>query len=585
MILNNKISNLSTCQESFLVTAKEKRYSHLILIGILILTIVVFSGVRNADFIKNWDDDVYINQNHLIKNLSINNVKKIFSEPYFSNYHPFTTFVYALEYHFFNLNPVPYHLVNLVVHLINIILVFYFILFLTGRIVASVFISLLFAIHPMHVESVVWISELKDVLYAMFYLLALITYVSFIKKKKNWVFYGLALLFFALSLLSKSMAVTLPLVLLLIDYYLHKSLSFRFFIEKIPFFILSLVFGIVAYNAQKASGALDLIPSYNFIDRVYIVSYSVFYYIIKAIIPINLSAYHFFPIKSGSMLPFVYYISPIIPILIIAWIAVVKAIKKELIFGFLFFFLTVILVIQIIPIGESIVSERYTYIPYIGLFYVISLLPCILSRIDHYLIKKIRGYLLIIFFIYAAVLSVQSYFRVQKWENSLTLFNDVVNKYPDHYHSYFQRGNAKYDLSDFSGALRDINKSIELNPNISTAYMNRGIIRARQNNFDNALLDLNKAIELNPFNADAYINRGHTYYNYGLEKRNYQYIYQAIIDYSKTLELDQSNTNALIMRGDIKKRLGDINGACEDWTSAFNLGDRNAGKLLQDFCQ
>ena len=227
---------------------------------VLILTLIVFSNSFKNNFLVNWDDDGYILNNPTIQHLDKGSIHEIFTSFHMGNYHPLTTLTYALEYKFFKLDPLPYHWLNLIFHLCNVVLVFLFIKLLSKKNLAAVITAVLFAVHPMHVESVAWISELKDVLYTFFFLLSLLFYMQF-AKKKNPAVYILSLLMFVLSLLSKSAAVVLPVLLFLIDYFQSHKQNVKSVLLKVPFFILALIFGIIALKSQDAQ-TQHLTPTY-----------------------------------------------------------------------------------------------------------------------------------------------------------------------------------------------------------------------------------------------------------------------------------------------------------------------------------
>ncbi|MBP7496707.1 MAG: glycosyltransferase family 39 protein, partial [Bacteroidales bacterium] len=206
-----------------------------LLIGAIILyTFLLFSKTLTNDFV-NWDDPFYLQQNMLIQDLSWNNIVKIFKTPVIGMYNPLTFITFAIEHHFWKFDPHPYHFFNLLFHLINVWLVFIFICRLTKNINAAAIVALLFAIHPLHVGAVAWVSQRKTVLFAIFYFLALIEYLKFIESDKKTKKYILIILYFILSLLSKPSAVSLPLILLLIDYYIGRKYTLKTLIEKIPF--------------------------------------------------------------------------------------------------------------------------------------------------------------------------------------------------------------------------------------------------------------------------------------------------------------------------------------------------------------
>jgi hypothetical protein len=172
-------------------------------------------------------------------------------------------------------------------------------------------------------------------------------------------------------LFSKSAAVIFPLTLIIFDYYYKRKLTIGLVLEKIPFFVLSVIFGLLAIYSQQSDSSLDMLD-YNLIDRLFLSAYAIVYYIFKLFIPAGLSAMHYYPLKVGNFLPFGYYLTPFLILLIIYGVYKSGKFKKELVFGLGFFLINLLLVIQIIPVGRAIVAERYTYVPYIGLFFIIG---------------------------------------------------------------------------------------------------------------------------------------------------------------------------------------------------------------------
>ena len=198
---------------------------------IVIITAIVFANTLGNDFVNNWDDDTFILNNETIRNLNWINLKIIFLFS-FGSMHPLTMLSYAIEYKFFGLNPFPYHLTNYILHILNTILVYLFLKRFTGKLWVAVIASLFFAIHPMHVEAVAWISERKSVLYTFFFLLSLNSYSKYLVTEKKITSLIWSFIWFFLSLMSKPSAVCLPLVLVLMDYYHNKKLSWNIFIRS-----------------------------------------------------------------------------------------------------------------------------------------------------------------------------------------------------------------------------------------------------------------------------------------------------------------------------------------------------------------
>jgi len=341
------------------------------LIAILFITYLSFSPSIKAGFI-NWDDNEYVTENPDIRSLSFDNIKKISSSFYVGCYLPITMLSYSIEYHYYKLDPHIYHSVNLILHLINCLLVYWlFILLCRNKFIAFA-VALLFGIHPLHVESVAWISERKDLLYSLFFILSLIFYIYYRESEKRdrkiLKYYFLSIISFLLSLFSKPMAVSLPIILLLIDYLFHTPIKAKIFTEKISFFLLSLIFGIVAILGQQTAGATSSKSTFALADNILIACHGIILYLYKLIIPINLSAIYPYPksVMSSCIL------SPFILLIIFGGVIYSLKYTRKILFGFLFFLITILPVLKLVPIGYAMIADRYTYIPYLGIFYIIS---------------------------------------------------------------------------------------------------------------------------------------------------------------------------------------------------------------------
>jgi hypothetical protein len=279
----------------------------------------------------NWDDDKYIQNNPLITSIDL---KVLFSTYVMGNYHPLTMLGYAIEYQFFGLNASGYHVINLLLHLANVVLVFYTVFYLSNKTIVALIACLFFGIHPVHVESVAWVSELKDLLYGFFFLASYIFYLKFVKDE-NKKFYFFSLLFFLCSLLSKGMAVSLPVVLLLTDYFKGRKITRQTVIEKLPFFLLAFIFGIVAVYAQKSLGATES-TVFPLPQRIIFAGYSFITYLIKLLIPLNLSSYYPYPIKVGDTIPAQYYFYLVAILGLVIYFFYFHRYSKKIIFGTVF---------------------------------------------------------------------------------------------------------------------------------------------------------------------------------------------------------------------------------------------------------
>ncbi len=559
----NSAPSLSNKKNQFL---DKPLYIYLLLFISCLL--VYFNSFQN-ELIYNWDDAGYILKNPYIDSLSWQNIKDIFSNFYFSNYQPLTLIVYAVIFKFVGTKVFLYHFVQFIFHVLNTFLVYKFISLLQNKKWISIGVALLFAVHPMHVESVAWISEMKDVLYTFFFLLALITYHYYVNKpdkKTKWYLWTIFL--FILSLLSKPSAVIFSVVLLAMDLYYERLWRWRTWIEKIPFFLLSLGFGIITILAQE--GAIqELGPVLKGYERALIVIYSYILYLWKFFLPINLSAAYPYPIKDGGVLPTEYFI---IPIAFIALCVIVYLLRKnkKFIWGILFFTINLLMVIQIIPVGGMIASERYTYIPYIGLsFSALTLMEKYIKNIK--LNYVILGIIVVIFTFLA-------HQRTYYWRNGDVLFSDVLNKYPRYAYGYNNRGflywdhyaidiykdNPQMKEKYVEKALQDFTKAINLDYTYAEPFLNRGILYYNTGRPDQALADFNRFLELKPDNPDGLLNRANTLSTLGRFK-------EAIPDYNKYLTIKNDDPKAYMWRGIAYFNIQNYDSAIIDFNKSIEI--------------
>ncbi|MGZ3866953.1 MAG: tetratricopeptide repeat protein [Bacteroidia bacterium] len=567
---------------------------------------ILFAKTLTCKFVA-LDDFAYIAENPFIKDLSFKGIAAIFSSFYNFNYHPFTTLLYTFEFKFFGLNATGYHFVSILLHVANTYLVFWLIVKLTKRKETPLICALLFGIHPMHVESAAWISEQKDLLYTLFYLLSLGFYIdnlhSFTKKG-----YAVTLVFFIASLLSKPAAITLPIVLFVIDMYLGKTFDLRSIVKKIPFLIFSALFACLTISSQN-TGALDseLMPSYSLVQRFFVLSYTFCFYIIKLIYPANLSALHYAP----RQIPCLFYIMPLIVFAIAFLIYKTKQLKKELIFGIAFYFFSICLTLQIIPVGYSIVSERYSYVPYIGLFFIVG--TVYVGIIDNKIsglifLKPLLKYISVGI---AVIFITLSWKRIDKWKDSIALFKDLADKYPTSYHAQFSLGKSMADAGDTTNAMIYFNKSIQLDPTVADPYFFRGNMFYGRKDFTNAIADFKNAVAINPKYNQALYNLGICYNNTGnfteaenaltkalaiqaneftYQARANTYFYskqyeKAIGDYTNVLKINGAMAEAYHDRGVCYLYLQQNQKACEDWKKSLEMGYSKANEVISQYCK
>ena len=368
-----------------------------------------------------WDDDPYIILNDAVKNFDINALLTGF---HVGNFHPLTMLTLAVEYALVGENPWLYHLNNLLFHAANSILVYRMFLLLKLEHFSALIIALFFALHPMHVESVAWAAERKDVLYTFFLLLAFNLYIRYIQESKK-VFYLFSLILFVLSCLSKGMAVVLPALLLITDWWmLKRPFTLKNSLDKIPYFIVTLVFAYIATTAQKDAGAdaSSLINAvYTFSERLKIVGYSFLFYWVKTLLPVNLLPFYPYPAKIGNSIPSIYSFALVCFFLFAGVVYFLGRKNKKIWWGVAFFLIAISTVLQILPVGSAIVADRYYYLSSIGPLYLLVLA---LNYLPKALMKPIQIGL-------AAFFGLLTFFQVGHWKNLYTLFTPAEKVYKE----------------------------------------------------------------------------------------------------------------------------------------------------------
>lgn len=496
---------------------------------ISVLTCIAFFPSLKNDFMQTWDDNAYVTMNAYIRAINLHSIRLMFTKQVMGTYVPLPLLTYALDYKIYGLNPLGYHLTNLVLHLICTFFVFKLLRLLNINILFAALGALLFGIQPMRVESVAWISERKDVLYTVFYLAALITHVRFIQSgQQRAKYYRLTLLFFFLALLSKIEAVTLPLSLLLLDYFMERPLRIRLLVEKIPHFLLSLLFGIFGILILYKVGLLSVNRELAFTDRLFYGVFSLNAYIFKFFFPYVLSAIYPYPVASGHVLPLFYYLNPLLTLGLAFLIYKFARNKRAIVFGALFFFVNVVFMLQILAAGNAFLADRYTYVAYIGIIFIV------VWGLEQLSLRKKPWRLPIALGVtaYIIVFMVQTYNRCEVWENGETLWTDIITKYPGQVvAAYTNRAITYSDKQEFDRAIPDFTEAIAINPRYPVSYANRGMVYGNMGQVENAIADFTKAIALDPAYKMALHNRGVAYGNLGEYGK-------AVSDLSRAIRID-----------------------------------------------
>ncbi|MBE0640791.1 MAG: tetratricopeptide repeat protein, partial [Bacteroidales bacterium] len=407
---------------------------------------------------------------------------------------------------------------------------------------------------------------MKDVLYTFFYLLSFLKFLDY-REQGKLKHLGYSVLLFLLALLSKSAAVTLPLVLVLTDWLKRNRPSPALAVSLLPHFALSLVFGIVAIKSQGAQGAIqDLTPLYTAIDRVYIVGYAIMTYVVKMFAPFQLMAMYPYPSKAEGMFPMEIYAAPLAVLVLLILLAFSLRRSRIPAYGGLFFLATSILTLQILPVGGAVVAERYAYVPYIGL----SLIPVWLLVRNHQQIKELahwRHLILAAFSLFFIVLTLQ---RIPVWQNGLRLFTDLIEKNPTLPFAYNNRGYAyqKY-YGDMNRSLEDYSKAIAFDSTYYRSLSNRGVVLFNLGRIEEAIPDFTRSLRYRPDNEDALIGRANSLSSLG------KYA-ESMPDYDTYLKLRPDHAEAWLWRAVAQYNTGEYEAALTDIQQSRRIDPSNA---------
>lgn len=526
-----------------------------ILCGLLVVSCVVIylPGFWN-DFV--WDDHFYIVNNRYIHDISWENLKEVLTGYMLGNYHPLTVFSNYIEYSLVGSRAWVFHLDNLIIHIVNSWLVFKLIYRLYPNFLIAAVTSVLFAIHPLHVESVVWAAERKDVLYTLFLLISFRYYLRYWEEEKSRKLYLLSFLFFVLSCLSKGMAVVLPLVLLLTDFlFLKRKLDVKLILEKVPFFLIALGTGILSILAQRSAGAdasSVLAMAYSTVERFFFICYGLAYYWVKMIFPVNLYAFYPYPQLTGlRKLPAEYYMFFFALLAIVLTIYVLGRKDARIWWGGLFFFVVILPVAQILPVGSAMMADRYFYVSSIGPLFLLGVFANYLYQKGG-LVNKILPFLGGIMLLTYGGLALQ---RAMIWKDPFTLFSDVLKKYPEDPMVMSNIGWWYYAKSDTANAIMYFEKTHEKNLRTADIHYALGQMYFEKKDYAKTLYNFEEAIKLKPQDMrNLYWMLGTACY--------YANDYTKAILYSeKAIEVMKDNANAWNILGLANTRLKEFDKA------------------------
>ncbi|MFC1798187.1 tetratricopeptide repeat protein [Thermodesulfobacteriota bacterium] len=517
---------------------------------LIVAILLVYSQMRSFEFI-NFDDPLFVKNNHYVQQgLTLKTAIWSFTDATWStNYWvPLTWLSILLDYQLYGMNAGGFHLTNMFFHILNTLLLFLALDRMTGRIWRSAFTAALFALHPLHVESVAWVTERKDMLSTFFWMLTLLSYVRYTKRPgaSRYVLLFLCMLF---GLMSKPMLVTLPFVLLLLDLWplarvrtdvadgLQRSIFWRLGREKIPLFILITGVSVMAFLTQQAGGAVKSLTVYPMTVRLANALVAYIKYMGKMFWPVKLSFLYPHP----GALPLWQVFAAAGLLALITFVAA-KTIKQYpyIMVGWLWYLGTLVPVIGIVVIGPHAMADRYTYIPLVGLFMIIAWgIPDIFEKWRYkmmFLPILATGTLL--------ALSVVSWFQVGHWQNNMTLYRHAIEVKRDNLTAYLNLGAALQEADRLDLAEKYYAEMIQINPEDPSAYNNLGFMAAQKGQMKDAIRYYRTALAKDPQNVFAYNNLGIALSGIGKEN-------DAIARFSEVLRIDPSYMKAYTNMGNV----------------------------------
>ena len=576
----------------------------LVYLFLIVTTIVVYWPIHSHEFL-NYDDDVYVTENAYVqKGLTQKSIAWAFTSTVSGHWHPLTWLSHMTDVHIFGMNPGWHHTVGLLFHILNTLLLFIALNRMTGNLWCSAAVSALFAIHPMHVESVAWIAERKDVLSTFFWMLTMWCYIRYVEQpgKKR---YALILISFILGLMAKPMLVTLPIVLLLLDYWPFQRFQFgqssqgvkqnkaylHLIWEKLPLFIIVVISSIITIFAGHSGGALRSLVTYSFGVRIENALVSYIKYIAKLFWPSNLAV--FYPHHGVSPN---WMVGGAFLLLVTISVLAIKLVQRHpfVLIGWLWYLVTLLPVIGLLQMGGQAMADRYSYISYIGLFIIIVwAVSDLLNQWQH---KKLAIGMLAL--VSGIALMATSWLQVGYWKNNLSLFgralevtknnhvahnnygsvllqmgkkdeafkhfSEAVRIEPNWATSRFNLGNSLKDRGSIKEAIYQYSAAVKINPAFAKAHNNLAFLLAEKNRYAEAIDHYNMALRINPEYVNAYNNLGNALFSIGKPE-------EAIRNYSEALRWDPNFAEAHQNLGSAYIRLGNIEKAIFHFRKALQI--------------
>jgi Tfp pilus assembly protein PilF len=562
-----------------------------ICLAVAVVTLLVYLPALRNDFVD-WDDLIYVVDNPHLRSLGPDFFKWALVDYATNLWHPLTWTSHALDFAIWGAKPFGHHLTNIILHAVNTGIVIWLSALLLQScretvsdkvsrqtvLISAAVTGMLFGLHPIHVESVAWVAERKDLLYSLCYMISIIAYLRFVHdthktEAVRWYankYYYFSIGWFFLALCSKPMAVTLPVVLLILDWYpLGRASSKKavpsLLLEKIPYFILSLAVSLITVMAQKAAGGFTLLLNTPMYIRALVALRALMMYVWKLLVPLNLLPYYAYPrdVAFGNTV----YPAALFFVVTVSVAGCLIAKRQKIwlaVWGFLI--VSLLPILGIFQAGSQFMADRFMYLPCVGPFLLIGIGSALAWEHTGKLLqyrRLARSSALAASCVIAIILTVLTVRQTQIWKDTLTLWEyNLKNMSETNPEAYFLRAGALLANKQVDNALNDYSKAISLAPTYYMAYIERGAAFIEKGLFDQAIEDENKGIAQYPGHAKAYAIRGAAYFGKGD-------LDQAFKDFNKALAINPHLVKALIGRGDVYRSRGTAEKAIADYSQAL----------------
>lgn len=565
-----------------------RKYSRELIVSFALILCVagVYGQVSTFEF-ATVDDPTYVKLNCVVKQgLTLNGVKWAFTSFHAANWHPLTWISHMLDVELYGMWPGMHHLTNVALHAVNAVLLFLLLRYGTGALWKGAFVAALFALHPLHVESVAWVAERKDVLSAMFWLLAMLGYVRYVKGPSLKRYLPVAGAF-ALGLLAKPMLVTLPFALLLLDYWPLRRLELAgqtpgnlppreynenpkirwsgavpLVLEKLPLFAMAAASCIVTFVAQNAGGAVSTLQETSLSVRFPNAFISYALYLWKMVWPSELAV--FYPLREPPSLHLATFALALVLLLSFAAVRAARS-RPYFITGWLWYLGTLVPVIGFVQVGAQSMADRYTYLPLIGIFMLVTWGAADLFGTRR-AGKAVLGTMAVGVL---AVLSVLSWSQTNTWKDSVTLFTHAVSVTENNFLSSNNLGCALYEKGDTKGAIRSFKEALRACPGYAVAHANLGLSYAKVGDRTAAIAHYLTAMKLGSSSASSHYVIAQGLSSFGCMP-------QAIREYRKALQLDPDHVPAWIGLGQALDSQGKAEQGKSCYLKALEINPGNA---------